>query len=65
MRLGALLFSTSEILTRKGANCYKPLVLRELIWSKTNLFHRLIHIFCGMDAREDHHTEFSQHFASR
>ncbi len=36
-------------LTEKGANCYKASVLRALMWSRPYLFHRVIHIFCGID----------------
>src|SRR5437016_103466 len=41
-------FSTVSQLTENGAKCYKPPVLRELIWSTRDLFHRVIHIFCGI-----------------
>ncbi len=41
-------FQQSDSLTEKGAKCYNAPVLRDLIWSTSYLFHRVIHRICGI-----------------
>jgi len=40
--------NTDSALSEKGANCYKPSVLSGLMWSRPHLFHRVMHMFCGI-----------------